>query len=89
MHTPRGDQPVMMRRGHSVGNAAKWSIPRWSGTRSGSVGMVQTEPGSAPSGLYAPELGPTGRSDFCPPSAPTPSRPGSDLCASLISSTAE
>lgn len=40
----------MMRRGHSDGKAAKWSTPRWSGTRSGSVGTVQTEPGSLPLG---------------------------------------
>ena len=47
-HTPDGDQPRMMRRGHSDGNAAKWSTPRWSGTRSGSVGDGPHGPGSLP-----------------------------------------
>src|SRR4029453_10442168 len=41
----------MIRRGHSVGNAAKWSTPRCSGTVRGSVGMVHTDPGSLPNGL--------------------------------------
>src|SRR5690606_2234816 len=68
-HTPRGDQPVMMRRGHSVGNAAKWSTPNSSGTRSGSVAIVQTEPGSLPRGLSGnPANGPV--MDWCSPFAP-------------------
>src|SRR5665647_321597 len=60
VHTSRGDHPVMIRRGHSIGNAAKWSMPRDAGTVSGWVAIVQTEPGSLPRGLVA--LGP-------PPSA--------------------
>ena len=46
-----GQKPRMIRRGHSVGNAAKWSIPSFGSIFSGSVGMVQTLPGSLPSGL--------------------------------------
>src|SRR5665647_1362050 len=51
VHTSRGDHPVMMRLGHSIGNAAKWSMPRLAGTVSGCVAIVQTEPGSLPRGF--------------------------------------
>src|SRR5665647_2041367 len=51
VHTSRDDHPVMIRRGHSIGNAAKWSMPRPAGTVSGCVAIVQTEPGILPRGL--------------------------------------
>jgi hypothetical protein len=74
VHTSRGDQPKISRRGHSIGNAAKWSTPSSAGTRRGWVGMDQTEPGSLPSGLpdvpVEPEAMPRMRSASFRPDLP-------------------